>query len=357
MGYQDRWYNREDSGGGVRGWFRRTFSTSASFFDWALPLGRVPLAVPGIGGILVRVHLFYIVYIAGELIMASTRGLQDLGLSAARMGTLFLLVLLHEFGHCFACRRVGGDADDILMWPLGGLAACRPPHNWKAHLITTLAGPGVNAVLFPVFGLALWLTGAGWPVIAWNPFSSDSGALWAYFDGRIWRYILWSAHSMNMMLLLFNMLVPMFPMDCGRVVQELLWGRIGYARSMLIASTLGLVVAVILGMFGLWTRNNNMVGIAVFGGFTCFQTRRQFQQHLEANPWSQDFDPGEDSPGRPTWRQQRAERAALKKQQAERATQAEVDRILAKISEQGMQSLTSKEKRTLEDATKRSKNP
>src|SRR5947207_3103150 len=34
----------------------------------------------------------------------------------------FGLVLLHEFGHVFACRSVGGTADRVLLWPLGGLA-------------------------------------------------------------------------------------------------------------------------------------------------------------------------------------------------------------------------------------------
>lgn len=34
---------------------------------------------------------------------------------------LFAIVLLHEFGHALACRSVGGKAERILLWPLGGL--------------------------------------------------------------------------------------------------------------------------------------------------------------------------------------------------------------------------------------------
>ena len=37
---------------------------------------------------------------------------------------LFLIVLLHEFGHSLACRSVGGRADQIVLWPLGGVAFC-----------------------------------------------------------------------------------------------------------------------------------------------------------------------------------------------------------------------------------------
>src|SRR6516165_3946792 len=40
---------------------------------------------------------------------------------------LFGLVLLHEFGHALACRQVGGTADRIVLWPLGGVAYVSPP--------------------------------------------------------------------------------------------------------------------------------------------------------------------------------------------------------------------------------------
>ena len=35
---------------------------------------------------------------------------------------LFVIVLLHEFGHALACRQVGGRANEIVLWPLGGVA-------------------------------------------------------------------------------------------------------------------------------------------------------------------------------------------------------------------------------------------
>lgn len=35
---------------------------------------------------------------------------------------LLFTVLTHELGHCMAARQVGGHAESILLWPLGGLA-------------------------------------------------------------------------------------------------------------------------------------------------------------------------------------------------------------------------------------------
>ena len=39
---------------------------------------------------------------------------------------LFLIVTLHEFGHSLACRQVGGTAERIVLWPLGGVAYVSP---------------------------------------------------------------------------------------------------------------------------------------------------------------------------------------------------------------------------------------
>jgi len=40
---------------------------------------------------------------------------------------LFVIITLQEFGHALACRSVGGRANDILLWPFGGVAFVDPP--------------------------------------------------------------------------------------------------------------------------------------------------------------------------------------------------------------------------------------
>src|SRR5207245_2629309 len=55
----------------------------------------------------------------------------------------FVSVVLHELGHCFGARYVHGDAQDVVVWPLGGLAYVDVPHNARAHFISTAAGPAV----------------------------------------------------------------------------------------------------------------------------------------------------------------------------------------------------------------------
>ena len=41
----------------------------------------------------------------------------------------FLIVLLHEFGHVFACKSVGGVANKVVLWPLGGVALVSTPRR------------------------------------------------------------------------------------------------------------------------------------------------------------------------------------------------------------------------------------
>lgn len=50
-------------------------------------------------------------------------------------------VLIHEFGHSFGARCVGGQAQQIILWPLGGLAYISHDSGPKGDLWVTLAGP------------------------------------------------------------------------------------------------------------------------------------------------------------------------------------------------------------------------
>src|SRR4029079_19797535 len=64
---------------------------------------------------------------------------------------LFLIVLLHEFGHALACRQVGGSANRIVLWRLGGVAYVDPPPRAGATLWSIAAGQLVNVALVPTF--------------------------------------------------------------------------------------------------------------------------------------------------------------------------------------------------------------
>lgn len=352
MGWQDRRFDRYDEGR-VPGWkraLRRTFVENDNFFSWAFPLFTL-------WGIRVRIHVLFVAYVLVELFRTVRPDVYGLQFVAIKLGTLFGLVLIHEFGHCLACRRVGGTADEIILWPLGGLAMCKPPHHWKASLITTLGGPATHIPMGVLLGGVLLALGAPMGVLIFNPLNASSAYLThpEFFQGQNWllHYALWAAYVTNLGLFLFNMLLIMFPMDAGRVLQELLWWRMGYRKSMMIATTIGLGLAVLIGMWALSTQQNQLVSIAMFGGLTCFAERRRVSM-MEDSPWSSPI------PDVSPVRDRKAEREyqkALRQQQAERqsraAEAAEENRILDKISAEGMGSLSRKEREFLDKLSER----
>lgn len=137
---------------------------------------------------------------------------------------LFLIVLIHEFGHSLACRQVGGRADQIVLWPLGGVAYVDPPQRPGAMLWSIAAGPLVNVVLFPILtGLMLLSSSWGWPGTLPDAYKLIQ-AIW---------YI-------NLALLIFNLL-PIYPLDGGQILRSLLWFPLGRARSLMVASIVGFV--------------------------------------------------------------------------------------------------------------------
>ena len=244
-------------------------------------------AVLRVAGITVRLHVFFLVFILVVLAhAASVTSEGAVGVLPTMLGlvALFAVILLHEFGHCFACRRKGGTADEILLWPLGGLATCNPPERPSAHLWTALGGPLVNvaiiAVLTPAIGI--W-TGGWWGRAIPNPL--DLGGMiqradfgedlvgWAQMFAFLTNYIAW-------VLLLFN-LIPMFPLDGGRILQAVLWRRVGYAASMRIACRAGIVGAVAIGVGALVAESTMLLGIAVFGGFVCVATARHIDHERD----------------------------------------------------------------------------
>src|SRR2546428_5029253 len=76
---------------------------------------------------------------------------------------LFFIVMLHEFGHALACRQVGGTANQIVLWPLGGVAYVDPPPRPGATLWSIAAGPPVDFLVLSLLSLlGLWGRSVGW---------------------------------------------------------------------------------------------------------------------------------------------------------------------------------------------------
>src|SRR5262245_4309175 len=72
-------------------------------------------------------------------------------LGGVLFGVLFATVLLHEVGHIVAGQAMDGSGDEILIWPLGGLAFVDSSSTPRAQFVTAAGGPLVNLLLFGIF--------------------------------------------------------------------------------------------------------------------------------------------------------------------------------------------------------------
>lgn len=166
---------------------------------------------------------------------------------------LFLIVLMHEFGHSLACRQVGGEAEQIVLWPLGGVAYVNPPPRPGATLWSIAAGPLVNVALLPVFLiLGLLSRSMGWAESMPN-----------------FHALLRSIAVINFWLLVFNIL-PIYPLDGGQILRSLLWFVMGRARSLMVATVLGFVGVVGFIALALWTESLWYGVLAAFMLLNCW---------------------------------------------------------------------------------------
>lgn len=179
-----------------------------------------------------------------------------LGWNIAEYLALFVVVLLHEFGHSLACRQVGGQANRIVLWPLGGVAYVAPPPRPGATLWSIAAGPLVNCVLLPLASLAA--------LAAQYAFGNEFANA---------QHFLWAMAKLNLGLLIFNLL-PIYPLDGGQILRSLLWFFLGRSRSLLIAAIIGMLGVVGLVVLAVISKSIWLGVISVFIFLMCLRSLR-----------------------------------------------------------------------------------
>lgn len=181
---------------------------------------------------------------------------------------LFGIVLMHEFGHSLATKSVGGRAEEIILWPFGGIAFVQVPPRPGANLWAIAAGPLVNVVLVPVILVLQILAHRG--II---PVTTQDA--WQFLE---------TIGYINLGLLIFNIL-PIYPLDGGQILRSLLWFWLGQGKSLLVAAVIGLLGGVGLVLFAFSEGSIWMGLIAFFLLSECwkgFRVAREWQQAMRA---------------------------------------------------------------------------
>ena len=226
---------------------------------WSIPLGRV-------AGVPVRVHVSFVLILLMFAYLARAQGRSVLN-ELTFVVLVFACVVLHELGHALAARRFGVKTQDIVLYPIGGIARLDRIPDGKAELVIAAAGPLVNVVL------ALVLLGS--LVVAGASAGLEHGILVGR-AGLVQRLLV-----ANVVLFLFN-LIPAFPMDGGRILRSALSLAMPMERATRIAAWVGQAFAVGFAALGFvlpFPNNFVFLFIALFvfvgaGQEAAFQSRR-----------------------------------------------------------------------------------
>jgi Zn-dependent protease len=360
-------------------------------FLWSIPLGRL-------FGITIRVHILYPVVAVGLILRVAFQQKpapypEGTWIDVAILtGLLLVSVLAHEFGHCFAARRMQGDASEVLIWPLGGLANVDVPHTPRAHFVTAAAGPAVDLLICVVCALLLAFTVDPGYQPPWNPlwypfrddpdlmkldsYQKGAVALWTWAGGKqavaaAWPVFLARMFWLNWILFWLNIILVGYPMDAGRMLQAALWPHLGYRQATLAVIFTGFVTMFVVALVAIFT---NEILTLCLAGFIYLSCRNQWiilETGGEEGLFGYDFSQGYTSlerdqpPPTPTvrrvswwqrWLQKRAARKVQRQQETREAEERRLDELLEKVQRQGLTALTDEERRFMKRVSDRYRN-
>lgn len=225
-------------------------------------------------GIQLAVHVSFLLLLAWFAYTGwQEGGAEGMGWSLLLITAFFACVVLHELGHSLVARRYGVQVPRILLMPIGGMAEFdRIPRRPAAEFLITAAGPAVN------FALVAFLLPLVW------------GDLWSAEPVRphgVQDFLLHLTGA-NAMMALFNLL-PVFPMDGGRILRALLATRLTYLRATYWASLVGRGLALVFGALAAFHLSNWL--LATLFAFIYVAADAEYRQLLarerEAAYWAE----------------------------------------------------------------------
>ncbi len=191
------------------------------------------------------------------------------GFSAIIALCLVASILLHELAHVLVARRLGITTSGITLFALGGVSHIDDHETTLGkELAVSVAGPLASIALGLAFGVAAFLIDAFLaPLDCWDYYSDFYEEYDSTVNGRVrvtfacsWGPILpvlflSYVALVNIIIGLFNLL-PLFPLDGGRILSAILWALTGDRRRALrtasLIGQLGAAAMIVYGAYNLF---------------------------------------------------------------------------------------------------------
>jgi Zn-dependent protease len=327
---------------------------------WALRVGRGLLGVPvSLHWLLILMpFVFYALDVKHDMDAGVEVAHGRLLLSAVVVSLLLcIFVYLHEVGHALAGLRTRTPVPEILILPFSGAALMGQRMRSPNHeMVVSMAGPLVTLMLTGLFF-------AGYQFDLHERLQVWTGS------AVVGNFYVWCL-NVNAAMGLFN-LVPMMPLDGGKMFRAFLAFKLDPSRATNIAATLGqflAVVMIVVGVYFWYTAGGLLPALAVWVGISgivgCMRERQLAREGLVYAEGEYGWDDvGESWKAGPTeaprlgwwarWVERRRKARHEREAQDEQAFRARVDELLAKVKHAGMDSLTKSERQLLDDASAR----
>ena len=333
--------------------------------SWSLSFGRV-------NRVHVRVHALLVAVAIGAVYLCTVDGGMEAPVHAL-LGVLVLVasVSVHELGHLVAATRAGSSGDQIVLGPFGGLLPLEVPRERGAELMAAsggiLANLAVLLVTLPIL-LASDLNVVGL-LSPLEPLELT--------DGSWWEVGLRQTFWFNWLLIGINLL-PAYPFDGARLLRALLWPAIDHRGAAQIAIRTSKLTALAICILAWFVGETKCAGVmplwvplgllATFIFFSALQeSARMDEADWDEGLFNYDFsqgytslERGSDTP-RPRgtlrrWLQNRREIRRRRRLSQEQDEERQVDEILLRLHETGMDGLSAKERALLNRVSARYRN-
>jgi Zn-dependent protease len=320
--------------------------------SWSVPVARL-------GRTIIRAHALLL----GTIIVIFVRAAWHVGedafplgprLAAIMLAAMVFVVTMHELATLWVTRRLGGDLPEIVLQPLGGLDDGVPPPGWRRAAIAAMVGPLVAATIAAVAALVVAIGTRDTATSGWGLPGLHSPAV----AGSLWLETMRLLGSVAAVVAFANLL-PAPPFRGRLLVEALLRPHLGPTRARRAAFRIGVATAVAVGAAGIVSLWLPVFLVAALCGLALLREHRRDADVQAA--FSEDgaysiADLRTDAAIDQEEADAEASLARRRREQSEArvaAENAELDRVLDKIAELGIDALDRHERRILDRATRR----